>query len=85
MVLNVVAVVIQFLSGIVSLADMARFSPFLLQSFALYPSALLDSGHSLLNQFYLSPLPFLPSLLQSLFSFATPSRSRAVVSNFFAL
>ena len=50
-------VVVQFLSGIVSLAEMGGFTPFVPQVFALYFSTLLDSGHPLsLSQSFLSPL-----------------------------
>ena len=51
-------VVIQFLSGVVPLAEMAGFTPFLLQLLALCPSTCLISGHPLSsNQSSLSPLP----------------------------
>ena len=54
----VVVVVIQFLSGVVPLAEMARFTPFLLQLLALRHSTLLDAGHlSSSNQSSLSPPP----------------------------
>ena len=41
----VVVVVIQFLSGVVPLAEMAEFTPFLLQFLALNLSTWLDSRH----------------------------------------
>ena len=69
MSLFVVVVVIQFLSGVVPLAEMAGFTPFLLQLLALHPSTCLVSGHPLSsNQSSLSPLPGLPRFLLSLTS-----------------
>ena len=60
----VVVVVVQFLSGIVPLAEMARFALVLPELLALHFSTLLDSGHpSSSNQFSLSLFPFLTSLL----------------------
>ena len=41
----VIAVVIEFLSGIVPLAEIVGFTPFLLQLLALRLSTLLASGH----------------------------------------
>ena len=43
--LSTVVVVIQFLSGVAILAEIARFTLFLLQLLALRLSTLLDSGH----------------------------------------
>ena len=58
-------VVVQFLSGMVPLAEMARFTPFLLQLLALRLSTCLDSGHPpSSNQSSLSP----PLLASSRFS-----------------
>ena len=51
----VIVVVIQFLSDVVPLADMAGFTPFLLQLLALHLFTLLDSGHHPSNQ-SVSPL-----------------------------
>ena len=42
---EVVMVVIHFLSGIVPIAEMARFTPYLLKLLAICLSTLLDSGH----------------------------------------
>ena len=54
---------IQFLSSVVPLTEMAGFTPFLLQLLALRPSTCLVSGHPpSSNQSSLSPLP---SLLRS--------------------
>ena len=51
-------VVIQFLFGVVPLAEMAGFTPFLLQLLALRLSTSLVSGHpSFSNQSSLSPIP----------------------------
>ena len=56
-----VVVVIQFLSGVFPLAEMAGFTPFLLQFLALRPSTYLVSEHPpSSNQLSLSPLPLLP-------------------------
>ena len=53
---------IQFLSGVVPFAEMAGFTPFLLQLLALRPSTCLVSGHPpSLNQSSLSPLPLASS------------------------
>ena len=58
----VILVVIQFLSGAVPLAEMARFTPFLLQLLALRSSTCLISGHPpSSNQSSLSPLPLASS------------------------
>ena len=55
-------VVIQFLSGVVPLAEMAGFTPFPLQLLALRPSTCLVSGHPpSSNQSSLSPLPLASS------------------------
>ena len=55
---EVVVVVIQFLSGVVPLTEMAGFTPFLLQLLALRPSTCLISGHPpSSNQSSLTPLP----------------------------
>ena len=55
-------VVIQFLSGVVPLTEMAGFTPFLLQLLALRPSTCLVSGHPpSSNQSSLSPLPLASS------------------------
>ena len=60
-------VVIQFLSGVVPLAAMPGFTPFLLQLLALRLSTCLDSGHSpSSNQSSLSPPPP-PCLFQVFF------------------
>ena len=51
-----VAVVIQFLSGVVPLAEMAGFTTFLLQLFAFRFFTLLESGHPpSSNQSFLTP------------------------------
>ena len=56
--LNVTNVVIQFLSSVVPLTEVAGFTPFLLQLLALRPSTCLISGHPpSSNQSSLSPLP----------------------------
>ena len=58
----VVVAVIWFLSGIVPKAEMARFTPFILQFFALHLSTLFDSRLvPSLNQTSLSPLPHVSS------------------------
>ena len=60
--LNYVVVVIQFLSGVVPLTEMAGFTPFLLQLLALRPSTCLVSWHPpSSNQSSLSPLPLASS------------------------
>ena len=60
--LSVVVVVIQFLSGVFPLAEMAGFTPFLLQFLALRPSTYLVSEHPpSSNQLSLSPLPLASS------------------------
>ena len=60
MVVVVVVVVVQFLSGLVSLNELTVFIAFLLQFFALHLATSLDSVHlSSLNQSSLSPPPFL--------------------------
>ena len=52
-----VVVVIQFLSGVVPLAEIAEFAPFPLQLVALRLSTCLVSWHlPSSNQFFLSPL-----------------------------
>ena len=67
---NVVVVVIQFLTGVVLLAEIAGFIPFLLQLLTLRLSTCLVSGHPpSLNQSSLSPLP-LASSKSSSFIFA---------------
>ena len=58
-------VVIQFLSGVVPLAETTRFTPFLLQLLALHPSTCLVSGilflqTNLLCLFFHLLLPGLP-------------------------
>ena len=58
----IVVVVIQFLSGVVLLTEMAGFTPFLLQLLALRSSTCLVSGHPpSSNQSSLSPLPLASS------------------------
>ena len=58
----IVVVVIQFLSGVFPLAEMAGFTPFLLQFLALRPSTCLVSEHPpSSNQSSLSPLPLASS------------------------
>ena len=58
----VVVVVIQFLSGVFPLAEMAGFTPFLLQFLAPRPSTYLVSEHPpSSNQLSLSPLPLASS------------------------
>ena len=62
LVLPLVVVVIQFLSGVFPLAEMAGFTPFLLQFLALRPSTYLVSEHPpSSNQSSLSPLPLASS------------------------
>ena len=62
-----VVVVIQFLSGVVPLAEMAGFTPFLLQLLALRLSPLLNSGHPpFSNQSSPSPPPLASSRSSSL-------------------
>ena len=57
-----VVVVIQFLSGVVPLTEMAGFTPFLLQLLALSPSTCLVSGHPpSSNRSSLSPYPLASS------------------------
>ena len=57
-----VVVVIQFLSGVFPLEEMAGFTPFLLQFLALRPSTYLVSEHPpSSNQLSLSPLPLASS------------------------
>ena len=69
-------VVIQFLSGVVPLAEMARFTPFLLQLLALHLTTCLNSEHSPFNHSSLSP-PLLPGLLgRPHFLLPLTSRSR---------
>ena len=59
---NQLLVVIQFLSGVVPLTEMAGFTPFLLQLLALRPSTCLVSGYPpSSNQSSLSPLPLASS------------------------
>ena len=53
--------VIQFLSDVFPLAEMAGFTPFLLQFLALCPSTYLVSEHPPSNQLSLSPLPLASS------------------------
>ena len=60
-VVVVVVVVIQFLSGVVPLTEMAGFTPFLLQLLTLRPSTCLVSGHPPSNQSSLTPLPLASS------------------------
>ena len=56
--LVVVVVVVQFLSGVVSLAEMARFTPFFLQLLTLCLSTCIDSDDPpSSNQSALSPPP----------------------------
>ena len=57
-VITVVIVVIQSLSCIVPLVEIARFTPIFLQLFALHFFSWLDSGYGLyLNQSFMLPLP----------------------------
>ena len=66
LLMGVVVVVIQFLSGVVPFAEMAGFTPFLLQLLALRPSTCCVSGHPpSSNQSSLCPLPLPPGLLRS--------------------
>ena len=61
-VVVVVIVVIQFLSGVVPLTEMAGFTPFLLQLLVLRPSTCLVSGRPpSSNQSSLSPSPLASS------------------------
>ena len=77
---DVVVVVIQFLFGIVLLAEMAGFTSIRLQLLALHFFTLLDSGHPSLKQSSQSPL--LLAFFQIFFGrprlfFSLTSRSRA--------
>ena len=60
-----VVAVIQLLSGVIPLAEMAGFTPFLLQLLALRPSTCLVSVHPPSNQSSLSPLPLSSSMSSS--------------------
>ena len=61
-----IVVVVQFLSSVVPLAEMAGFAPFLLRLLALSFSTCLDLGHpSSSNQSSLSPLPLALSMFSS--------------------
>ena len=59
--------VLQFLSGVVPLTEMAGFTTFLLQLLALHLSTLLNSGHPpTSDQSSLSPLPLASSRYSSI-------------------
>ena len=71
-----------FLSGVVPLAEMAGFTPFLLQLLALRLSTCLVSGHPPSNQSFLSPPPLAfsrSSLAILAFIFPLTSRSRVTL------
>ena len=77
-------VLIQFLSDIVPLAEIAGFTPFLLQLLALHPSTCLVSGHPPSNQSSLSPLP-LASIRSSLVILAFSCHSLDILMKSFSL